>query len=296
MRKAALYTLIAGFTVLSVLAYYFYTWGIWNYVFSVRGTIRPSPNAHLSDDSFLKAEPPLGSVLLLHGLNFESSKMQEIAHIFLERKYSVLIPRLSGHRGAIEETLTVPTETWFKQFAEWKTALEKPLICAGYSLGGLLVTERYLSGELDCEKFILFAPAFALRTPHFVAELFAAITPSSLTVPSGIPHAYMHFDHPGIGPTFAATQTVDRFHKQLPGRKGKAMPPGLVFIDPRDKVIGPLKVKFLIQQHFPDWKIVDVNALDLDETHAFHLIVDEKHLGADQWRMINEEITRFLNL
>ncbi len=285
---------IGAVLLLVGLAYYSYTWGVWNYVFSVSGNIAPSPNARRSDDTYFKAESPKGNVLLMHGLNFDASKLHDLAGVFLAQNHGVLVPRLSGHRGAMSETLIVPTEIWLKQVEEWQAGLEKPLVCAGYSLGGLLVTERYLKGALDCEKFVLFAPAFALRTPNSVAKFFRAMMPSSFTVPSGIPHAYMHFDHPGIGPTFAATQLVESLHMQLLARKDKAMPPGLVFMDPRDQVIGPLKVRMLIEENFPDWKIVDVEAVNLNENHAFHLIIDEPHVGTEQWRKISAEIATFL--
>lgn len=264
-------------------------------MFSVSGDIAPSPNARRSDDTFFKAEKERGRLLLLHGLNFDASKLHDLAQVFVGADHSVLVPRLVGHRGSIEETMSVPTELWLKQIEDWQAGLEKPIVCAGYSLGGLLVTERYLKGALDCEKFVLFAPALALKTPNFVAKFLKAMTPSSTTVPSGIPPAYMHFDHPGLGPTFALAQILESFHDALALRKDTAMPPGLVFIDSRDKVIAPLLVQSVIRTHFPSWKIVEVDAIDLPETHAYHLIIDEPHLGSEQWAKIGSEIRNFLN-
>lgn len=276
------------------IAYLIYSWGLWTYFFSVSGEIPPSPNARRSDDTFLKADHPKGSVLLLHGLNFDASKLHDLGHLFVAQDYGVLVPRLIGHRGRIEETLSLPTEQWFAQIREWSAGLEKPMVCAGYSLGGLLVTERFLKGELECSSFILFAPAFALRTPGFLTDFLERMTPSSFTVPSGIPLEYMHFDHPGLGPTYALTQVLKSLNRSLEEQKGKGTPPGLVFLDPRDEVIAPDQVEALIRQNFPSWKMVHLSALDLPEKHAFHLIVDEKHVGTEQWRMIQTEIEHFL--
>ncbi len=273
-----------------ILGYLSYSWGLWTYIFSISGTVPPSPNARRSDDTFFKADGATGRVLLVHGLNFDASKLHPLAELFVAEKQSVLVPRLAGHRGAIEETLSVPTEIWFSQVREWKAGLESPLTCAGYSLGGLLVTERYLKGELECSGFVLFAPAFALRTPGVLADFLIRMTPSSFTVPSGIPQAYMHFDHPGLGPTYALAQVLQSFDRLLKEKKGQAMPPGVVFIDPRDQVIAPEQVRERIRDHFPEWKIVEIEAVDLPENHAFHLIIDEPHVGAEQWLKIRNEI------
>lgn len=287
--------LIAAALLLGALAIYLvYSWGLWTYAISISGDIAPSPNARRSDDVFLRAERPKGSILLLHGLNFDASKLIPLAELLRNNGYSVLVPRLVGHRGAIEETLTVPTELWFNQIAEWQAGLERPLICVGYSLGGLLVLERQLQAELKCERMILFAPALRLRTPGMLAEFFMRMTPSSFTVPSGIPNAYMHFDHPGLGPTYALTQVLARFNRQLAEKAHHTIPPGLAFIDPRDQVIAPNLVESVILEKFPEWKIIEVRAQDLNENHAFHLIVDEPHVGAQEWEHIKQEISDFL--
>ncbi len=277
------------------LMYFSNSWGAWTYVRSLWRNHAPSPNAHRNDDLFLAADKARGSVLLLHGLNFEASKLRSLGEVFRSEGFDVMIPRLAGHRGQVEETLVDPLQLWFGQVHEWQVSLKKPIICAGYSMGGLLLVERHLAEKIKCHRFILFAPALAIRTPGFLAEWLERWTPRHFKYPSGIPPEYVHFDHVGLGPSYA----LMRLLKFLPDRMAIAAEataaPGLVFLDERDQVISPKGLRKAIEEYFPQWQVQTVTTLELeDENHAYHLIIDEKHLGSEQWKAVTESISEFL--
>lgn len=283
----------AGLFLLSV-GYLSFAWGVWPYVFSVSGTIMPSPNTKKTAGNMLFKPNAKGEVLLVHGLNFEADKMMPLAHVFFDAGFLVKVPRLAGHRGNLAETFYDPTPNWIAQFGEIAKQEKGPTVCAGYSMGGLLVVERFLAGQIQCAKFVLFAPAFASLTPEYAAAFLQAVLPASFQVPSGIPGDYKHFDRLGLAPTFATLNAVRRLHQQLKNLNGKALPPGLIFSDVRDSVVDGQKMRDMVREYFPQWRVVDLEALPLEEHHAFHMVIDEPHLGATQWSKMTVEINAFL--
>jgi esterase/lipase len=227
-------------------------------------------------------------------MNFEASKLIPLGEVLHQMGYKVLIPRLAAHRGDAEETKRDPTAIWQQQFEKWRTEIQGPLVCMGYSLGGLLVTSEHLKGRLQCERFILFAPALAARTSLSTVKFVEKIWPADWMIPSGIPDNYKHFTYLGLAPSFALVHILESFTNQVQSSWASTFPPGLVFIDPRDEVVDAKRVISLSRESFNDWQVREVKALDLPETHAFHLIVDEAHLGQAQWRLVIKEIQEFL--
>lgn len=260
----------------------------------------PSPNEDKTEDRFFERVGARGSVLLLHGLNFEAEAMYSLGQIFHDLGFQVLVPRLAGHRGRVEETYEDLLPTWRQQLIGWHDRLlpsqaraeaSTPIVCAGYSLGALFLVEEFLLGHLDCDQFVLFSPALALRSPQWLNHLARSIFPKSFTVQSGIPQNYKHFASLGMGSSFSTADLVESLQANLQARK---MPPGLVFLDERDEVIDAAEVKRMIKNEFTNWKLFPIQARDLPETHAFHLTVDEAHLGAEQWSRVREAITEAL--
>ncbi len=68
------------------------------------------------------------------------------------------------------------------------------------------------------------------------------------------------------------------------------MPKGLVFLDMRDEVVDSPLVEEFVTKHFPSWRTQKVNVTKMDDKHAIHLIVDEAHLGAEQWQIVVDGI------
>ena len=49
-------------------------------------------------------------------------------------------------------------------------------------------------------------------------------------------------------------------------------------------------VKELTQTYFPNFKLVEIQALPLDERQAYHMLIDEEHVGASQWTKMVESV------
>jgi len=287
---------IAAAILLPLLAaaYVIHSWGIYHYLISVVHAPAPSPNSKKSAGTLMFKPFKKGEALLIHGLNFDADKLLPAGMLIHQAGFQVTIPRLAGHRGILSETFGNPVPAWQGQFEEFNRGFNAPGVCAGYSMGGLLVVERFLAGKLNCASFVLFAPAFATYTPDFGADFLRWILPERFQVRSGIPGDYKHFDHLGLGPTWGVVDVLRDFKKLLRAADTKKTPPGLVFIDPRDRVVNAPEVRRTVREYFPHWRIVDVEALPLEESHAFHMIIDEPHVGATQWAAMAKEIGAFL--
>lgn len=279
-----------------VALWFFKSWGIVHYVSGAFSSHAPSPYADRSDDIRLAPAhlPSQGEAILLHGLNFEAEKMSDLGRIFQNLNLDVFIPRLAGHRGNLDETKINPMDMWREQVANWNFRARHPLTCVGYSLGGLLIVERYLSGHLNCDRFVLFAPALAVQMPTVLSTWFDLFVPYSLVVPSAIPNGYRHFDKVGLGPTLAVPQIIESLKNLMPERNERKIPPGVVFMDPNDNVVDSGQVSELLKAHFQNWRLVPVQTENLNENHAHHLIVDEVHLGAEQWQRVIRDIEELM--
>jgi alpha-beta hydrolase superfamily lysophospholipase len=164
--------------LVAAISYGLYSTGLYVYFKSIARPIQPSGFETADQDIVFKVPRPRGTVLLLHGMNFEASKLIPLGEVLHQMGYKVLIPRLAAHRGDAEDTKRDPTAIWQQQFEKWRTEIQGPLVCMGYSLGGLLVTSEHLKGRLQCERFILFAPALAARTSLSTVKFVEKIWPA----------------------------------------------------------------------------------------------------------------------
>ena len=270
--------------------------GAWTYFKSVMGSFNsPSPNSAKTEDRRLRSsKPAAGRAIVIHGLNFDADGMLPLGEM-LSRDfgYDALVVRMAGHRGNLEETFKDPLPIWRDQFRSWQQSHPAPWLCVGYSMGGLLLLEGHRRGDFECSAFLLFAPALALRTPDWMIRAARAVTPSRLKIPSGIPQNYKHFDFLGLAPTFALFTLIESFRSTLV--ESKKVPPGLLVIDLKDQVIDAKGVLRIVEKHMPNWNTYKVNSIDLPEHHAFHLLVDEKHLGREQWIELQRRVQDLLN-
>ena len=293
------YWLIAVILLLSLTAFALHRWGVTTYLVGVTSPLRhPSPHSQRHDDVFLRAKATKrkarGSALVVHGLNFDAEGLRELAQVFQSQGFNTYVPRLFAHRGRHDEMTGEVRAAWESQFKEWKHSnLEDPLICAGFSLGALLILEQQLHGHLDCKFYFGFSPALVLRTPDWVIEAANRLLPRNLTFPSAIPYQYRHFDLITLGPSYALFEILKRFTQSL--TQSHPLPlQGYIAIDPNDEVINAPATIALVEKYFPKLRILRLKSLDMDEKHAHHILIDSKHVGEEQWQRLTTEIGKDL--
>lgn len=290
MKYLAILLLTGG--VLGFFA--FRGWGISAYVGGLtRSLSEQSLHSKRTEDIVMSANNPIGSALVLHGLNFDAEGMRPIAQLLQSAGYNVLAPRLIGHKADPESVFSLQREAWNQQVEIWSRGLARPILCVGFSLGGLILLERHISQNIHCDYYIGFSPALSVHIPSWAVDTVRAVWPSRVLVPSGIPLKYRHFDFIGLMPTFSVFDILSEFDKELSAKRDIPLK-GVIFIDPRDLVVKAQGVKELTQTYFPNFKFIEIQALPLDERHAYHMVIDEDHVGASQWakmvQLVHEDL------
>lgn len=109
--------------------------------------------------------------VLVHGLSDSPFYMREIARIMHDNGYTVLVPLLPGHglRNASEADDAMEdselAERWQAHVAaviDIATSLSDRVVLGGFSTGGALVVDHYLSSGDNTAALLLFSGALAL--------------------------------------------------------------------------------------------------------------------------------------
>jgi esterase/lipase len=287
-KSARLLLILASVFALS--AWSLHRWGVTTYLLGIWGPLNhPSPNSNRTQDILLTSPAPKGQVLILHGLNFDAEGMRPLAEVFQELGFNVLAPRLAAHRGNFDEMYSQLQTTWQEQIEAWGKIGPRPLVCVGYSMGGLVVIAAHMQDHVHCDYLFAFSPALSLRTPEWVIQFGRRLLPEKIKFPSAIPSAYRHFDQISLNPSFSLFDTLITL-RGLFAQGKKFLSPGLVILDDRDQVVNSAGVRALIRAYFPNVEVIPLQAEPLDEKHAFHMLIDEKHTGTTQWKFIKEKI------
>lgn len=193
--------------------------------------------------------PPVGAVVLLHGLTDAPYSLRHVAQRYVEHGFVAVGIRLPGH-GTVPAALTsVDWETWMAatrlavREARRLVGPDKPLDLVGYSNGGALALKYAMdaieNGQLaHARQIILFSPMVGItRYARFAgfAELPALLPAFAKAawldiVPEFNPFKYNSFPVNGARQSHRLTAALQAQIVRL-GRGGKlaALPPVLTF-------------------------------------------------------------------
>lgn len=105
-----------------------------------------------------------GTIVLVHGLRVNPSVMRPYAEQFAKSGYNVVVPILSGHGGA--DLRNASEKSWKDEIsfaADIAAKLAQPVLLAGHSTGGALVTREALEHPEKYKGVILWDPAINLE-------------------------------------------------------------------------------------------------------------------------------------
>jgi esterase/lipase len=241
-----------------------------------------------------------GVVVMIHGLNTRPMTMKPLASFLSNQGYDVLLVALKGHRGSIEEAGKVTKKEWIDYSYEQyllarETSLGKnvPLIAVGFSIGGLIHQHLINFKNAKFKKQILFAPALKER---WYVNILRGLLPlsNSTVIPSSNHPEYKANSGSTIAEYSALFGLLDEIDDNY---KIDSNILSLIICDPSDNLVSCDGIKDIAKENkFHNWSFVDVdnkNAL-IDRTYH-HLIIDERSLGRDMWRMVKEKIVFFLD-
>jgi alpha-beta hydrolase superfamily lysophospholipase len=252
----------------------------------------------------------LGFILLVHGLNLDPARMQDIARFLQDAGYRTLTVRLAGHRQDAERWQGVNYALWYGEMwrlqclaAARASELELPLYLFAYSLGAALGLDAlsgfYLSQSGNKEdlprfrKIVLLAPALKLKW-YSTLFLNLPLLPASLHFNSLAPQAYRADPRTSMGAYRALGDSISAWHRKsallnLPV-------PVMVLMDPQDELVSYQGIRdFASANARINWQFMQLNNDDatLQRPHH-HLIIDEASLGAAQWQVLQKAVLDFL--
>jgi uncharacterized protein len=113
----------------------------------------------------MKAENPIGTVVLCHGYGGDKSQMLDKAELFFQMGYNTLLPDFMGSGGSEGNVTTIG----FYESEEVKSCVEflkergeKNIILFGTSMGAAAILKAMADNELPVQKLILECPFASL--------------------------------------------------------------------------------------------------------------------------------------
>ncbi len=245
----------------------------------------------------LEGQSLRGLVLVVHGLNLKSSRMQALVNVLVDRGYIVGNMTLAGHRGDKE---AVDREAWLRDYEAATLALRElsaehgglPIYAVCMSLGALtfvdFITEH--PQHQPFEKVLMLAPALSLRWYSHIFRVFARWLP-------GFPI-----------PSFSRAK--DRVYRSLPlrfygelykaqdmiRRKLKARPlklPVSILMDPRDELVSYAGVEAMLKRGRMPMAQLQGRQLPDDAAGSYHLFICPESMGSSIWQEVTDELNEF---
>jgi alpha-beta hydrolase superfamily lysophospholipase len=232
--------------------------------------------AHFSQDfnrSYIlePAGPPVGAVVLLHGLTDSPYSQRHIARAYRDRGFVAIVIRLPAH-GTVPAALTdVEWEDWSAatrlavREARRRTAPSAPLHLVGFSNGGALALKYALDAIADPQqarpdRLVLVSPMIGItRFARFAGFAgLPAILPAFAkaawlaVVPEFNPFKYNSFPVNGARQSYRLTQVV----QEQVARYGKAgqltqLPPIITFQSVMDFTVSTPAIVSALYAHLP---------------------------------------------
>lgn len=245
-------------------------------------------------------DKPLGSILLLHGLNQDARSLDPLCHLLSEQGFVVYRPVLEGHVD--KTTRDFPASIWSTDVVTSVHLIHRkypalPFHIVGYSLGGLLATIA-ASNVAPPERpisMVLLAPALSLRALPALAGWLNLAPRSTVEVPNLAPQVYRRF---ATTPLFWYANTLELYEKRDEAINFDALKgiPTLTIINERDELISSTGIGHWISKHdlSATWRTYEVHPHPASRVFAEHLIVDERSLGPEAWKEMFRTMVNFL--
>ncbi len=255
---------------------------------------------------------PRGVALVLHGLNLRPAKMRSIIDELTAVQIDALKVSYYGHgqnyprtgkldakESRLEALKGVSYQLWNQEtYQAYCLARRRsdhfgvPLFLVGYSLGGLLGPDLFVSrDDVRFERMVLFAPALDLRAILYAGKILSWFP--RLIIPSLASNSYREHSGLPIAAYKALFAALQHFKNNL---TLKLNVPTLVFIDRQDELVSYKGLMQFARQHQLDgWSFhrIEKGNIGLKES-MHHLLIDPGSVGVDIWRKIKQALIQHL--
>lgn len=243
--------------------------------------------------------PARGAILIAHGLNQRPSSMDFLAEFFRSEGYHTIRVALAGHEAPTTEPF--PSSIWVQQIVSSFREMGKrypdlPVLYLGYSMSGLAAVRALdTDPSFSPQRMILIAPALSLRTIVESASVLRWFPPTTFSVKNLAPRAYRRYERT---PLFWYRNVAEMYQQTriLEHRQRAGAVPTRIFANPRDELVSLEGLRsWLSDNQLTDrWTVSILRPETPDPTLAEHLLIDQRALGIESWRMMGNEIRGFI--
>lgn len=240
-----------------------------------------------------------GQVLVVHGLNTNPHKMNDIIREFNNWGIDAFLLTLKGHGNSKSEMESVSFEIWQKQFLNAYKLMVKSneinggkLYFSGYSLGGALgMAVIGSNSSVMFEHAFLFAPALVLNASSYFIKATYLLN-DGVSIPSFSPEEFKAQRGTTVSAYKALFDTVEKFEK---GELYFMNFPLTIFIDKEDELVSYKKM-IDYTDYMSHWKLIQVdNKGSRLEKPYNHLIISKRALGEKEWfNKVTKELSKIL--
>ncbi len=234
----------------------------------------------------------LPKLIILHGLNNNSTTWNEFDSVMKERGFNTLRLTLPGHGEIRDEGQTF--ELALKKFDETLSPhVNEPYVVVAYSLGALFFA-NWLMGRKENlpQRMVFLAPALFLRGENILRLGLDTLHPN-LPIPSIAPRDIMLHKALYVWEYRNLFGGLDRFQAD----KNPVTIPNFVMLDPKDELVDAQKLKAEWNVRSPESEVVF-----LERPHQkwgpsnHHILFHSKYFTKEEWDFFIGKIEHFLKL
>lgn len=232
----------------------------------------------------------LPKLIILHGLNNNSSTWDEFEHVMKARGFSTVRITLPGHGSIRDEGKTF--EEALKNFDQSILPhVQEPYLVVAYSLGAMFFS-NWLIGRKDHLPLrqVLLAPALYLRREGFIRKIIGGLD-SRIPIPSIAPRDIMLYKTLYVWEYRNLLGGMSRFQKN----PDPIQVPTLILLDPQDELIDAERLRMEWLKKNPMHEVFFLNRPRQKWGPSnHHILFHSKYFTSAEWEHYILKIEKFL--
>ncbi len=231
----------------------------------------------------------LPKLIILHGLNNNSSTWDEFETVMQERGFRTVRVTLPGHGDIRDEGQTF--EEALKKFNSTLVPhVKEPYIVVAYSLGALFFSNWLIGRKENLPlRMVFLAPALYLRNENVIRKIISSLHPK-FPIPSIAPRDIMLHKILFVWEYRNLLEGIARFQAD----KNPVQVPSLVMLDPQDELIDAGRLKTEWQKKTPGSEVAFLERPNQKWGPSnHHSLFHSKYFSETEWNTFFTKITDF---
>lgn len=237
--------------------------------------------------------PPIGRVLVTHGLNVKPAVMDGLVAELCAAGLSCLRVSLYPTTGGRKESADEVQRRWLGTVARAHDELSAespslPVHALGFSLGAMVTVAHLVSSGTRFDRMVLLAPPFALTRTASSVQALTPLARTGLALPSNAPRSVRQRWATPLSEYAALLSLISRL-RDLPDAQRIGEIPTRVLLEPHDELVSAAGVeRWMASNELDAWSVWTVQDRVTPRRILRHLVVSEQALGPRAW----DDLTR----